>query len=156
VKYVMVALDPWHTSTDAAPAPFAHALLTLPQWQAVQRQWPRGLAVGVALSNDEQASSVAQDLGPLTLIALHFPKWTDGRAYTQARLLRTRLRYQGELRATGDVVVDMLPLLHRTGFDAVQLRADQQQATAERVLQAFEAHYQADVHEARPLHARSA
>jgi uncharacterized protein (DUF934 family) len=156
MKYVAASLDPWRTPPDAAPTPRAQALLTLPQWHAVQRVWPKGLTVGVLLGNDDLVSCIKQDLGRLTLIALHFPKWTDGRAYTQARLLRTRLNFQGELRATGDVVVDMLPLLHRTGFDAVQLRADQQQATAERVLHAFEAHYQADVHEARPLHARSA
>ncbi len=51
-------------------------------------------------------------------VALQFPKWIDGRAYSQARMLRRRLRFEGEVRATGEVLVDMLPLLQRTGFDA--------------------------------------
>ena len=63
-----------------------------------------------------------------------FPKWADGRAYSQARLLRARYRFAGEIRATGEVLVDMLPLLARTGFDAVALRADQSQEFAERAL----------------------
>jgi uncharacterized protein (DUF934 family) len=156
MKFVVPAQDTWRTTEEAAPAPCPNALLTLAQWQAVRHAWPAHQTAGVVLSNHDEASVVAQDVSRLALIVLHFPKWTDGRAYTQARLLRTRLGYQGELRATGDVVVDMLPLLHRTGFDAAHLRADQKLATAERVLLAFDAHYQADVHEARPLHARAA
>lgn len=81
-------------------------------------------------------------------LALRFPKWTDGRAYSQARLLRSRLRYAGPLIATGDVLVDMLPLLQRCGFDAVQLRADQDLQAARRVLGHFDdhrSHYQADL-----------
>ncbi len=156
MKFVTAAQDTWRTTEEAAPAPFNNALLTLAQWQAVRHAWTTHHTVGVVLSNQDDASVVAQDVSRLALIVLHFPKWTDGRAYTQARLLRTRLSYQGELRATGDVVVDMLPLLHRTGVDAAQLRADQKLTTAEHVLLAFDAHYQADVHEARPLHARAA
>jgi uncharacterized protein (DUF934 family) len=73
---------------------------------------------------------------------LQFPKWTDGRAYSQAVLLRGRLRYAGELRASGEVLADMLPLLRRCGFDAVQMRADQSLATAQRALGFFSTHYQ--------------
>jgi uncharacterized protein (DUF934 family) len=75
-------------------------------------------------------------------IVLNFPKWTDGRAYSQAVLLRSRLGYAGELLAAGEVLVDMLPLLQRCGFSAVQLRADQTQASAERALGYFAGHYQ--------------
>jgi uncharacterized protein (DUF934 family) len=76
------------------------------------------------------------------LIVLNFPKWTDGRAYSQAVLLRSRLGYAGELLAAGEVLVDMLPLLQRCGFSAVQLRADQTQGSAERALGYFAGHYQ--------------
>ena len=75
-------------------------------------------------------------------VVLQFPKWTDGRAYSQAVLLRGRLRYAGEIRASGEVLADMLPLLRRCGFDAVQLRADQKQESAERALGYFSTHYQ--------------
>jgi uncharacterized protein (DUF934 family) len=75
-------------------------------------------------------------------VALHFPKWTDGRAYSQAVLLRGRLRYAGEIVATGEVLADMLPLLRRCGFTAAQLRADQDVAVALTALHGFDVQYQ--------------
>jgi len=68
---------------------------------------------------------------------LQFPKWVDGRAYTQARLLRRRYRFAGEVRAIGDVLVDMVLLLQRTGFDAAVLRRDQSLDAADRALMFF-------------------
>jgi uncharacterized protein (DUF934 family) len=122
------------------------------------------VAPGTALPDDEHAVTLANDgeildllprLHQLTLIALQFPKWTDGRAYSQARLLRARYRWRGELRATGEVLVDMLPLLERTGFDAVQLAEGQDQAAAERALQFFDrGHYQGDLRQPHPLFVR--
>ncbi|MDQ2780704.1 MAG: DUF934 domain-containing protein [Pseudomonadota bacterium] len=80
-------------------------------------------------------------------VALHFPKWTDGRAYSQAVLLRGRVRFTGRIIAIGDVLADMLPLLQRCGFDAVQMRADQKLETAQRSLGLFPAHYQVSASE---------
>lgn len=143
------------------PAPHTHALLTLAQWQAVRDTWPAGLPTGLLLPNSADVLALADDLPRLTLLVLEFPKWTDGRAYSQARLLRTRLRYGGDLRASGDVLVDMLPLLQRTGFSSVQLRADQKQDSAERALRFFcgpgpTGYYQGDVQEGRPVFRREA
>jgi uncharacterized protein (DUF934 family) len=111
----------------------------------------------VTLANDANPIDLLPRLHELKLIALQFPKWTDGRAYSQARLLRARYRYRGELRATGEVLVDMMPLLERTGFDAVQLAEGQDQAAAERALRFFDnGHYQGDVRQPQPLFARGA
>jgi uncharacterized protein (DUF934 family) len=107
------------------------------------------------VDNDTDVTALPADVLGSRSIALRFPKWTDGRAYSQARLLRTRLAFTGELRAVGDVVVDMLPLLERAGFDAAVLRADQKRSSADRVMRPFIAHYQADVHEPRPVYARA-
>jgi uncharacterized protein (DUF934 family) len=159
MKFIDKAKDPWHTAGGEDgpipnPSPAAHLLLTWEQWHAVRDTWPAGLAVGVKLPNDADVEALAADLPRLALVALHFPKWVDGRAYSQARLLRTRYRYAGEVRATGEVLVDMLPLLQRTGFDAVQLRADQKRESAERALAFFPGHYQGDVRDNRPLFAQ--
>jgi uncharacterized protein (DUF934 family) len=110
--------------------------------------------VGVITPNDADIETLAPDLPRLAMVALQFPKWTDGRAYSQARLLRSRYRYPGELRATGDVLVDMVPLLARTGFDVAVLRHDQSPEAAVNTLSFFPGHYQADVAEHRPLFAR--
>jgi uncharacterized protein (DUF934 family) len=159
MKFVDPQHDRWHAAVGEdgpmpTPDPRADCLLTLEQWHAVRAHWPNELRAGVVLPNDADVETLEPDLPRLALIALQFPKWVDGRAYSQARVLRSRLRYAGELRATGEVLVDMLPLLHRTGFDAVQLRGDQSLESGQRALRFFADHYQGDVHETQPLFAR--
>lgn len=159
MRFIDVHRDPWRTlaGNDRPPesiAPAPNLLLDVAQWQAARAVWPAGLPVGVRLANDQDVGVLEADLRRLALVALHFPKWVDGRAYSQARLLRSRHRFAGEVRATGDVVADMAPLLHRTGFDAAVLRADQSIEVAERAVAFLPAHYQGDVHDHRPLFAR--
>lgn len=109
----------------------------------------------VLLDNTTDVLAQAEALQNAGRIVLHFPKWVDGRAYSQARLLRARLRFQGELCARGEVLVDMLPLLARTGFSQVQLAPGQSEAHARAALAGFEqGHYQGDVIQAKPLFAR--
>jgi len=88
----------------------------------------------LVLDSTQDVTRLAGDLAKRPTVALHFTKWTDGRGYSQAVLLRARLRYTGEIIATGDVLADMLPLLRRCGFSAVQLRADQALESAQRAL----------------------
>ena len=156
MKFIDRSKDSWLLLPDseiAGPAP--HRLLTLVQWEAVRDSWPADVPVGVLLPNTTDVEEIAADLPRIALVALEFPKWVDGRAYSQAHVLRARLRYAGQVRATGDVLVDMLPLLQRSGFDAVVLKEGQRQASAERALGFFPAgHYQGDVIEPKPLFAR--
>jgi uncharacterized protein (DUF934 family) len=164
----MLFIDPhhdrWHRvcgEDGPKPDPDLHAdrLLDLEQWHAVRERWPAGLNTGLALPNTTDVLALRADLPKLALIVLDFPKWTDGRAYSQARLLRSRLGFAGQLRATGEVLVDMLPLLQRSGFDAVQLRADQCLEAAHRALGFFaglNGHYQADTVTPAPHFARQA
>jgi uncharacterized protein (DUF934 family) len=158
MKFISLQRDPWRAlaGDDGPPVsitPAPHLLLDLAQWHAVRATWPARMPVGLRLANDQDVEDIAADLPRLTLVALHFPKWVDGRAYSQARLLRSRYRFAGEVRALGDVLVDMMPLLERTGFDAVVLRHDQSIDAAERALGFFPGHYQGDVHDNRPLFA---
>jgi uncharacterized protein (DUF934 family) len=161
MKFIDTSRDRWHTiSGEDGPmvtlTPAPYSLLTLQQWHGVRSQWPADMPVGVLFANDTDIEELAADLPRLALVALQFPKWVDGRAYSQARLLRGRFRFGGEVRATGEVLVDMLPLLKRTGFDAAVLRADQSLDAAERALSFFPGHYQGDAVEHRPLFARPA
>jgi uncharacterized protein (DUF934 family) len=96
----------------------------------------------LALANDVDPRTVA--LAGVTRIDLHFPKFTDGRAYSQAFLLRRRLGFTGELRATGDVLIDQLVQMERTGFDVAVLRADQNIDFAQRQFDRFRGFYQGD------------
>ena len=159
MKFIASHQDPWQTvGGEDGPQPHppvrANSLLTLEQWHAVRDSWPGAVPAGVIVPNSVDIETLAADLAALALVVLQFPKWVDGRAYTQARLLRARLRFAGQVRATGDVLVDMVPLLARTGFDAVQLRPDQKQDAAERALRYFAGHYQGDVRQPQPAFAR--
>ena len=162
MKFIDANHDRWHEpvaddSPVAVPAAAPYSLLTIAQWQAVRESWPADAPVGLIVPNDVDIETVVADLPRLQLVALSFPKWVDGRAYSQARLLRMRYRFPREIRATGEVLVDMLPLLARTGFDAALLRGDQSLAHARRVLGFFaEGHDQGDVYQTRPRFARSA
>lgn len=100
------------------------------------------------LPNDADPAQVPLD--GVERIDLVFPKFTDGRAYSQAFLLRRRLGFTGELRATGDVLVDQLQLMQRSGFDSAVLRADQSLAAAERALALFADFYQGDAAHPQP------
>lgn len=105
-----------------------------------------------------QLITLANDADPRTLtldgvdrIELSFPKFTDGRAFSQAYLLRRRLDFKGDIRATGDVLVDQLLQMQRTGFSSAVLRADQNMAHAQRQLTHFAGFYQGDAAQPQPL-----
>ena len=112
-------------------------------------------------ANDPNILAIANDADPLevsldgiTRVDLHFPKFSDGRAYSQAFLLRRRLGFKGEIRATGDVLIDQLVQMERTGFDVAELRADQNREFAQAQFDRYRAFYQADAVTVQPLFAR--
>lgn len=106
------------------------------------------------LANDADPRSL--ELAGVERIELSFPKFSDGRAYSQAFLLRRRLGFKGEIRATGDVLIDQLVQMQRTGFDSAVLRADQDIAHAQRQFDRFHAFYQGDAVQTAPLFAEKA
>jgi uncharacterized protein (DUF934 family) len=89
----------------------------------------------LVLAND--ADPLQASLDGVRRVDLHFPKFTDGRAFSQAFLLRRRREFRGEIRATGDVLVDQLAQMERSGFDSAVLRADQDLGVAQRVLGSY-------------------
>lgn len=101
----------------------------------------RNSAVGVRLEPGDDPNDLAESLERLDLIEVSFPRYADGRGYSQAQLLRRRLGYKGELRAVGDVLRDQLLYMHRCGFDTFEL-ANSDQAGAETALAEFEHFYQ--------------
>jgi uncharacterized protein (DUF934 family) len=105
------------------------------------------------LANTEDPRTL--DLTGVQRIDLNFPKFTDGRAYSQAFLLRRRLGFTGELRATGDVLIDQLVQMERTGFDVAVLRADQNIDFAQAQFDRYCGFYQGDAVTVQPLFARN-
>ena len=116
--------DPYLRLLDDAPVPEEGAVL-LPAARFLadtQDLAGRSGQTGVIWPNDRDIGELAPWLDKLSLVALVFPTFRDGRAYTQARLLRERSRFRGELRATGDVLRDQFLFLHRSGFDAFEVK----------------------------------
>ena len=141
---------------DAARSPndntFAMQLLTA---QNLQDQPTAGATPGVLTVNND-ADVLALDLQGITRIDLVFPKFTDGRAFSQAGELRRRCGFTGTLRATGDVLIDQLVHMQRCGFTEAVLRADQNLAHGEKLLRHFSGFYQGDVVHPQPHFADTA
>jgi len=108
----------------------------------------------ISMANDADPREVS--LEGVKRIDLHFPKFTDGRAYSQAFLLRRRLGFQGEIRATGDVLIDQLVSMSRTGFDVAVLRDGLDASAAQRQFDRFPAFYQGSAIDTKPLFAKMA
>ena len=128
--------DPWTHIADEVAIPASGAVIVgLKRWRderdaLIKRKDP----VGVRLQSDHTAGDVAEDLEHLGVVALAFPVFKDGRAYSNARRLRERHGYTGEIRAIGNVLRDQYLFMQRCGFDALEVKEgetekDWQQAT---------------------------
>jgi len=120
---------------------------------AVQDHQAEGAGV-LALANDADPREVS--LAGVKRIDLHFPKFADGRAFSQAFMLRRRLGFAGDIRATGEVLIDQLVQMERTGFSSAVLRADQDLADARRQFSRYAAFYQGDAVNVHPFFMRAA
>ncbi|HEX2732368.1 MAG TPA: DUF934 domain-containing protein [Polyangiaceae bacterium] len=110
---------------------------------------------GVVVRSDEDPATIPA-LESLPLIAIDFPKFTDGRGYSHARLLRERQGYKGELRAVGNVLRDQLFYMFRCGIDSFCLQAGKDINGALEAFDEFNVTYQAAADERRPLYRRVA
>jgi uncharacterized protein (DUF934 family) len=108
------------------------------------------------IANDAELAELAASgaLQGVARIELHFPKFTDGRAFSQAVLLRRRHGFAGDIRATGDVLIDQLVQMARSGFTSAVLAEGQNPEAAERQFARYSAFYQGDALQPRPLFAR--
>jgi uncharacterized protein (DUF934 family) len=123
VKAGHVIEDPYVRVADDAPIP-ADLPVLLPAARFLAEAAGRAAPTGVLWPNNRKAAELAPHLERLALVALEFPKFRDGRAYSQARQLRETYGFRGELRATGDVLRDQFIFLVRAGFDAFEVKKD--------------------------------
>lgn len=155
IKNRKIVEDEWQALADDAELTAGPIIVSLARWQREQdalRQ--RTDPVGVRLPNTANVADVAAELTAWALVALEFPKFSDGRAYSQARLLRERYGYRGELRAVGDVLRDQLFFMARSGFDAFELRADRSLEEALLAFNDFSDSYQPAADQSLPLYRR--
>jgi uncharacterized protein (DUF934 family) len=115
------AEDPFTAVSDDWAIPRGDVIISLTRFQTEgEGLLAEGRAVGVRLDSSEAVEALAYDLPRLAVVALAFPKFGDGRAYTSAKLLRERYDYKGEIRAVGDVLREQAGQMVRVGFDAFE------------------------------------
>lgn len=155
IKNREIVEDRWRHVADDAELPAGPVIVSLARWRKERDALvDRGGPLGVRLPNTANVADLAEDLSWLDVVALEFPKFADGRAYSQARLLRERHGYRGEIRAVGDVLRDQLFFMARSGFDAFEPRADRSLEDALEAFGEFTVTYQPAADQPLPLYRR--
>jgi uncharacterized protein (DUF934 family) len=117
-----IVIDEWLYIAEAAADASAPLIMTFDQWKMEPDTWiARGSPLGVVLSSAHKVEELAPDLEHFSLVAAEFSGPGEGRGYTQARLLRERWNFKGELRATGHVRTDQVFFMARCGFNSFEL-----------------------------------
>lgn len=144
VKNGQLVEDVFINTVDAEDVPAGVAsIVSLEQWQA-HRHWliRQPHPAGVRLGSDQHPELISADVKHLAVVALEFPAFKDGRAYSYARLLRERYGFAGELRAVGDVLLEQLHFMQRVGFDAFEIDSEDPVRDFEIAASEFSAWYQ--------------
>jgi len=129
VKNNLIIQDDWAYVKDDGPLVDGKIIVSLKRWQDERETLLKRTGnLGLILQSDENPDLILQDLKFFQVIVLDFPAFTDGRSYSYARLLRERHDFEGEIRATGSVLRDQIFLMHRCGFDAFEIKADDEAA----------------------------
>ncbi len=141
--------------------PVGPLLVPQPVWKAkkaclIHREYEHGTPLGIWLGPEDRVEDIAADVDDFTVIAVHFPKFADGRGYSTARLLRERCGYDGELRAFGDIGRDQIFYLNRVGFDSFVLGEGRSAEDALKAFEDFPDCYQAGADQPIPLFRRRA
>ncbi|MDD1012748.1 DUF934 domain-containing protein [Pseudomonas rubra] len=150
----LIEQDPWQLLREPGEAlPDGLLILPLASWLACRGQRLPGRD-GLWLGPDDEVEPLRPWLAQVPLIAVDFPSFRDGRGYSQAYLLRTRLGWHGELRAIGDVLRDQLSHMRQCGFDSYAVREDKCATDALQGLAGMSVLYGRSVIEPRPLFRR--
>jgi len=154
-KRTIVHDDFVHVADDAELPASGQPIVTLARYVQhtadLLARYPR---LGVRVPSDKLPQDIPGTLDRLALIAIEFPKFTDGRGYSVARMLRDRHGFTGELRAVGWVLRDNLNYMERVGFDAFELKAGKSLESALEAFGELSVTYQAAADEKRPIYRR--
>jgi len=142
IKDRQVVARRWHLTSGLDGAVADGAVVPLARWLELKAAGGDVSALGASLDNDENPNVLRPYLGELAVIALRFPAWRDGRAYSQARKLRYLWGFKGVILAHGDVLRDQILWMSRVGFDALHLRDDQDPVASLRAFSLYTEFYQ--------------
>ena len=157
IRNQQIVDDDWIAIADDAEIPASgRVIFSWKRWQEVRdalktgalRQAQGERDIGVRIPNTADVSALWAELKDRPLIAIEFPAFGDGRAFSQARLLRERFGYKGEIRAVGDVLRDQIFFMHRVGIDTIVPRADQDLQDCLKAFRDFSVPYQGSADQA--------
>ena len=161
IKNNAVVQDDWAVlrlaesdTPEGISVPDGKVIVPLKVWQVQRDTLLQRAELGVWLASDERAEALREDVARFAVIAVDFPRFADGRGYSIAYHLRSRLGYTGELRATGDVLRDQIFYMRRVGFDAFVPRAGKDINDVLKGLSDFSEVYQASSDQKLPLFSR--
>ncbi len=142
-------------SPETISVPAGQQIVPLQVWLTQKTALSSRKDIGVWLASDERPEPLRDDIAALPLIAVDFPAFSDGRGYSIAFNLRSRLGYEGEIRAIGDVLRDQLFYMHRVGFNAFATREDRSIEDALKGLTDISDVYQTSWDQKMPLYRRA-
>ncbi|MBL8496727.1 DUF934 domain-containing protein [Nitrosomonas sp. JL21] len=161
IKNRTIVADEWtvlrlseQDSPETVAVPAGKVIVPLQVWLQQRDALQQRSEIGVWLATDERPEVLKEDVDKFSVIAVNFPKFSDGRGYSIAYNLRTRLGFSGELRAMGDVLRDQLFYMQRVGFDAFAPRPDRSIEDALKGLSDFSDVYQTSFDQKQPLFRR--
>lgn len=161
IKNKTIIADDWavlrlqeNEAAESVQVAAGKVIVPLKVWQAQRGALQQRKEIGVWLASDERPEALKEDIKKFAVIAVDFPKFSDGRGYSIAFNLRARLGYAGELRAIGDVLRDQLFYMQRVGFDAFAPRPDRKIEDALKGLSDFSEVYQTSFDPKLPLFRR--
>ena len=161
IKNKAIVDDHWNVlkltegeAPEVLSVPTGHQIVPLQVWLAQKTALSARKDIAVWLASDERPEQLKEDIAALPLIAVDFPTFSDGRGYSIAFNLRSRLGYEGEIRAIGDVLRDQLFYMQRVGFDAFATREDRSIEDALKGLTDFSDVYQTSWDQKTPMFRR--
>jgi len=123
IKNGIMAEDQFQSVADDEPMPVNGTIVSLARFHKDRKEFlARNAPIGVRLKSDESPEALGEDVHRLSVVVLEFPKFRDGRAFSWARMLRTRMRFTGEIRAVGHFLYDQLAFMKRVGIDAFEVQ----------------------------------
>lgn len=156
IKNGRVLEDDWQRISEpdpGQPLPEGDLIVPLDYWRNNREPLARHNGrIAVCLNGDDSLDDFSDSLDQFELVALEFPKFTDGRSYSHARLLREKYGYRGEIRAVGEVLRDQLFFMQRCGLDSYQVREDKDAEDALKGLSDFSVKYQTAADGAPPVY----
>ncbi len=143
IKDRQIIENNWSFIEDDQALPTGNVIISLSRWQAGKPQLQQHVTqLGLRLQPSDNITDIAQDLAHFDLIDLHFPVFTDGRGFSQAKLLRDRYQYAGEIRASGNFMVDQVFYMTKVGINAFELNDEKQLPLAISLMDDFSVSYQ--------------